>query len=178
MAATYEPIATYTADGTTNPITFSSIPATYTDLRFILMVNANQGTTGGYSAFSYRYNSNAATNYSSTNIRGDGTTATSGRQTNTSTYGFVGGSPIPALNEAPTFISYDIFSYAGSTFKTALYTASYDRNGSGSTVRAVTLWQQTAAITSVTFDIDAFGGVSGRAFKSGSTFTLYGIKAA
>ena len=179
--ATYDLIATVTADGTSNPITFSSIPATYTDLRFVLSVNANQATTGGYSNFSWRYNSNSANNYSATTLTGDGTTASSSIYDSTFgyTFGLIGGTQITGNTGSPTFITYDIFSYANSsTYKTALFTASYDRNGSGGVQRAVTLWRQTSAITSVTFDIDAFGGVSGRAFKAGSTFTLYGIKAA
>jgi hypothetical protein len=178
MAITYEPIATYTADGTTNPITFSSIPSTYTDLRFVLSVNANQGTTGGYSNFSYRLNSNAANNYGSTVVVGDGTSAGSFRIDSTSgyTYGSVTGVNIPATNEVPTFITMDIFSYTNATWKTSLLTFSFNRNSTGGVQRAVSVWRQTSAITSVSFDVDGFGGVSGRAFKAGSTFTLYGIK--
>jgi hypothetical protein len=178
---TYTPIATYTADGSTNPITFSSIPGTYTDLRFVLSVNANQGTTSGYSNFSWRYNSNAANNYSATTIEGNGSSATSNRYDSgfAYTFGLIGGTQITGNTGFPTLITYDIFSYANtSTNKSAVFTAAYNRDGSGGVQKAVTLWNQTSAITSVTFDIDGFGGVSGRAFKSGSTFTLYGITAA
>ena len=178
MPATYEPIATYTADGSSNPITFTSIPATYTDLRFVISCRANQGTGGGgYSNFTYRFNSSSSTLYSSTELIGTGASAVS--QSNTgATYNVIGsGYSIVGKSDAPlNLITLDVFNYAGSTNKTALATASSDRNGSGWAITNVSLWRSTAAITSVSFDVDAFGGVSGRAFGSGSTFTLYGIK--
>ena len=178
MPATYEPIATYTADGSSNPITFTSIPATYTDLRFVISCRANQGTGGGgYSNFTYRYNSSSSSLYSFTEIVGDGTSATSFANTSL-TYAVIGsGYSIIGKSDSPlNLVTLDVFNYAGSTNKTALATSSADRNGTGSTVRNVSLWRSTSAITSVSFDVDAFGGVSGRAFASGSTFTLYGIK--
>ncbi len=66
-----------------------------------------------------------------------------------------------------------IFSYGGSTNKTVLCETAGDNNGSGDVSRYVGLWRSTAAVTSVTFDV---GGTIN--FKTGSTFTLYGIKAA
>ncbi len=178
MPATYEPIATYTADGSTNPITFTSIPATFTDLRFVISCRANQGTGGGgYSNFTYRYNSNSSAIYSFTDFLGTGS-AVSSYGAGSNTYNVIGsGYSIIGKSDAPfNLVTLDVFNYAGSTNKTALTTASADRNGSGLVVANVSLWSSTAAITSVSFDVDAFGGVSGRAFASGSTFTLYGIK--
>ena len=145
MAAgqTYTPIATHTANGTTNPITFSSIPGTYTDLRFVLSVNANQGTTDGYSNFSWRYNANAANNYSSTYILGNGSAGSSSRTDSTSayTFGLIGGVQITGNTGFPTLITYDIFSYASTTVnKSASFTAAYNRDGSGGVQKAITLY--------------------------------------
>lgn len=178
MPSTYEPIATFTADGTSNPITFSSIPSTYTDLRFVISCRANQGTGGGgYSNFTYRYNSNSSAVYSFAEVVGEGATATSYGAT-ANTYNIVGsGYSIIGKSDSPfNLITIDVFNYAGSNEKTSLASSAADRNGSGSVVRNVNLWRNSSAITSVSFDVDAFGGVSGRAFGSGSTFTLYGIK--
>ena len=69
----------------------------------------------------------------------------------------------------PTFFTVDVFSYAGSTFKTLLATASEDLNGSGSTSARVALYRSTSAITS--FELYTVG----TAFQSGTTATLYGI---
>jgi hypothetical protein len=66
-------------------------------------------------------------------------------------------------------VTYDIFSYAGSTFKTLLMTTSGDQNGSGWVERIVGLYRSTSAITSISIDASA------STFAVGSTATLYGI---
>jgi hypothetical protein len=70
----------------------------------------------------------------------------------------------------PSFISCDIFSYAGSTQKTVLAESSEDRNGAGLVARQVGLWRSTAAITNIQ--------VVNTGFTTGTIATLYGIKAA
>ena len=65
----------------------------------------------------------------------------------------------------------DIFSYAGSTFKTMFVEETADINGSGGLNRRVGLYRSTSAITSINFFAQ---GVAN--FAIGSTFTLYGIK--
>lgn len=161
MPATYEKIATTTLGSASATITFSSISSAYTDL---VLVFVGSGASGG--RYRLRFNGDTATNYSSTIISGDGTTAGSTRYT--SLDGIESGYNIGTTNR--TFISCDIFSYAGSTNKIALLTYSNDQNGSGQTQRTVGLWRNTAAITSVGLDI--IGGIN---FTTGTTATLYGI---
>ena len=160
--ATYEPIATNTLSSA-NTITFSSISASYTDLRIILM-----GTNSSANDVAIRLNSDSGSNYSYTRLGGNGSTASSSRVSN-STYAYGGtamGSTIPSLHII------DFFSYAGSTNKTILAQTSRDQNGSGEVERLVNLWRSTSAITSISLS-------SGLAdFSSGTTATLYGIKAA
>jgi hypothetical protein len=77
---------------------------------------------------------------------------------------------IGALGTTPNvLITADIFSYAGSTFKTCLNSYSSDNNGSGYAGRLVGLWRSTAAITQVSLL------VTGSNFNAGTTATLYGI---
>jgi hypothetical protein len=65
-----------------------------------------------------------------------------------------------------------VMNYANtSTYKTVLSALANDKNGSGSVDRVVGLWSNTSAINSVSV-------VGGANFVSGSTITLYGIKAA
>jgi len=64
----------------------------------------------------------------------------------------------------------DIFSYAGSTFKTGLMETSADLNGSGQVIRSVGLWQNTAAITSIKLEVQTHN------WNIGTIATLYGIK--
>ena len=172
MPTTYEPIATLTADGTARTITFSSITATYTDLRLVFVGRVEVAGTGNYSNFSVRYNSSNS-GYSQTQLTGDGSTATSGRDSNTTFYS----AGILNYEGSPnSLITIDLFSYAGSTYKTALTTSSNDQNGLGYVKRDVTMWRNTAAVTSISLDTDGYGVQTGRDFAIGSTFTLYGIK--
>jgi hypothetical protein len=78
MPATYEPIATTTLGSAASSITFSSIPATYTDLR-LSVTTADAGATATYLAL--QFNSDTGANYSRTRITGNGSTATSNRTT-------------------------------------------------------------------------------------------------
>ena len=165
MPATYEPIATTTLGTAASTITFSSIAATYTDLRVVLISStATAGNTVNY----LRFNSDTGTNYSSTWLTGDGSTAASSSESSAT---FIrGGENANNTDAGLSFITYDVFSYAGSTNKTALVTNSRDNNGSGSTYRIVGLWRNTAAINTVTIASSAGN------YKIGTTATLYGIK--
>ena len=163
MASTYEPIATTTLSSATSSITFSSIPSTYTDLRIVWT-----GTTSAGNNVRVQFNGDTATNYSTTNLYGDGTTAGSSAVTSTTWLQCFNGSTSTTI---PTMFTADIFSYAGSTYKTALLTAPTDKNGSGAITATVGLWRSTSAITSISL-------VNAANYQTGTTATLYGIKAA
>jgi len=163
MPATYEKIATTTLGSAATNITFSSIPATYTDLR----ISFTSITSADNLNLKMRYNSDTGSNYSTTQLYGDGSTAYSGRSTNE---GFIwldlGG---VTDNVYPTFNAIDIFNYAGSTFKTCLISTSADTNGSGYVGNTVGLWRSTSAITSVALLLTS-GNIN-----AGGIATLYGI---
>lgn len=170
MATTYEPIATTTLGSATGTITFSSIPSTYTDLRLVI---TGTMTAGGYLP-TFIFNSDTATNYSYTELYGQGSSAASLRGS-TSAYIWLGNGGAWS-DTVPSFNTIDIFSYAGSTYKTCLYTYLEDRNGSGYVGNGVGLWRSTAAITTLTLR----GWTNGTTalFFAGTIATLYGIKAA
>ena len=161
MPATYEKIATTTLGSANATITLSSIPSTYTDLRLVLV---SQNTVGGN--LTMRFNGDTATNYSSTTIFGNGTSAVSERGTSETSLRI--GNPAATSTLWYSF-EIDIFGYAGSTFKTQLNTANQDLNGSGSVRKNVGLWRSTAAITSLSLIYDA------GTHSIGTTATLYGI---
>ena len=163
MPATYEPIATTTLGSTSATITFSSIPATYTDLRLVI-VPLGTATANLF----FTYNNDTGTNYSQTTLSGNGTTAASASATSRGNLYLTYVTNIQTAT--PTLRTIDIFSYAGSTFKTALTTENSDLNGSGSVARTVGLWSSTSAINR----LDIF--VSGTTMAAGTTATLYGIK--
>jgi hypothetical protein len=161
MPATYEPIATTTLGSAATAINFSSIPATYTDLRVIFRNGDSQPSNTHF-----RLNTDSGSNYSFTSLNGNGTSATSDRNTNSTTL------EINTSNGSNAFLTLDFFNYAGSTFKTSLITLSNDSNGTGYVIRQVGLWRSTAAITSINFRC---GGAGTLNFPIGTTATLYGI---
>lgn len=173
MPATYEPVATQTISGSVAAsVTFSSIGSTYTDLVLIMSVRSDR-VTNGSSSIRLEFNGDTASNYSSIYMYGNGATPTSGQATSTT--------PMPQIGEAPGgatltttqgLAKVSLFSYAGSTNKTVLSEWAADRNGAGLVGRTVGLWRSTAAITSIKITI------SGQNIEIGSSFTLYGIKAA
>ena len=163
MPATYEPIATNTLGSATKSITFSSIPATFTDLRIVLVSTIQ--TAADYVEITFN---GSTTGYSWTRLSGDGSTAASGRITSNTKW--VPNLPVGGSTTVPMLITTDIFSYAGSTFKTGLMETSADLNGSGVVIRGVGLWQNTAAITSIKLEVQSYN------FNAGTTATLYGIK--
>ena len=164
MPSTYEKIATYTAPSSQASYTFSSIPSTYTDL--VLITDVKYATALDASLL-LTFNGDTTTNYSATNIAGDGSTATSGRRTSVNSIEFA-----RASNTVSTTGITHIFNYANTTtFKTIL-----SRGGTSNVVVVgwVGLWRKTPeGITSMTIT-----GASGVYFATGSTFNLYGIKAA
>ena len=162
MATTYEKIQSTTLGSANTDISFTSIGSGYTDLRVVLV-----GTTvTGSPSPLIQFNSDTGTNYSITRLTGNGTTAASARSTNQTG---IRCSILTGFNSTtPSLATFDIFSYAGSTFKTVLVTSENDRNGSGSTERIVGLWRSTSAITTVTLSNPS-------QFNTGTTATLYGI---
>jgi hypothetical protein len=166
MPTTYEKIATTTLSSTNTVITLSSIPSTYTDLRIVAMLKVTNPGTVVEEWF--RVNNDSATNYSVTRITGDGSSATSVRETNQAQI------PIKSGAASGNFLmtKIDIFSYAGSTNKTMLIdiTADSNTNNTSSVVQQqVGLWRSTSAINR----IDFVG--AGDTFAIGSSVTLYGI---
>ena len=163
MAITYEPIATTTASGSSNSVTFSSISGTFTDL--VLVLSANVLTATDY--LRLRVNSDTGSNYSYTFLYGTGSSAASSRQSSVTSVVYnainTGSSPNIALIQ---FMNYS----NTTTYKTFLTRNTVPAN---ETNAFVALWRSTSAITSIAID-----GTDGRNFTSGSTFTLYGIKSA
>ena len=162
MPATYEPISTQTVSGTsTSTITFSSIPQTYTDLVLVSVVTQSADV-----ASNLRFNSDTGTNYSQTRLAGTGSAANSSRDANSTGIQFSFGT-LTAL----TNVIWQIQNYSNATtFKSCLSRNNNTYDWLGSTVG---LWRKTPeAITTVTFT------VSSGYIVAGSTFTLYGIKAA
>ena len=90
MTTTYEAIATTTLGSDSASVTFSTISGSYTDL--VLVAVAGIITSAG-EAYQMRINSDSGSNYSQTEMWGNGSTASGNRRTS-QTYLFVGGSRV------------------------------------------------------------------------------------
>lgn len=160
MAKTYTPIATQTLTTSTATVTFSSIPGTYTDL--ILVANV-KGIGTGYPQIQVN---GSGSSLSRLGLAGDGSSASSGaysdnyivKQTTANSSNFAFNTITNIMNYANT-----------TTYKTMLTRAN---NASVGVEAVVNTWRSTAAITSFGYYL------SGTNMDVGSTFTLYGIKAA
>jgi hypothetical protein len=162
MPSTYEPIATQTLGSSAASITFSSISASYTDL---VMVFSGSATATSY--ISYQYNGDTGSNYSVTLLRGNGSAASSSRYSSiTEIYTAISATNTTDINNVILHIQ----NYSNTTtYKTSLSRAN---NAAVSTEAGVGLWRSTAAINS----LKVLSPTNN--FATGSTFTLYGIKAA
>jgi hypothetical protein len=161
MPKTYEPIATYTIPSSQAAYTFSSIPSTYTDL--VLIASIKYVSSGGFSKLTF--NGDTATNYSTTIVLGDGSAASSSRTSNQSFIAFGYDDNIETITDIVHIQNYS----NATTFKTVLNRHS----AAGTRAEAlVGLWRKTPeAISSLTL-------TGGNNYATGTTFTLYGIKAA
>ena len=172
MATTYEPIATTTLGSAQSSVTFSSL-GSYTDIVLICSV---QSASSGDARINIRFNSDSGSNYSGTFLYGDGSAAGSGRDTNRTSIDGTGVT-VPASGTSFAPYIYQIMNYGNSsTYKTVLCRGNNTEAQTGQqiwTAASVSLWRSTSAITSIyIFDL------TGKNFNTGSTFTLYGIKAA
>lgn len=163
---TYVPISSQTLGSAAASVTFSSIPSTYTDL--VLVISGRSTATAGNNNSQLILNGDNGSNYSMTRLTGDGTSPASDRVSN----GFYAGWAFIENNTNSNFtpIIYHIQNYANTTtYKTVI------GRGAGASnfiSAAVSMWRSTAAINSI------YVGNTGGNFVAGSTFTIYGIKAA
>ena len=164
MASTYEPIATTTLGTATASVTFSTISGSYTDLILVCNFGTSQGSNDG---LMFRVNGDTASNYSLTRLTGDGSNASSTRQTS-STSIIVGG--VSGV-DTTTVTIYQLMSYSNTTtYKTILAR----NNHPASLLNAgVGLWRDTSAVTSITVLPE-----NAATLRADSTFTLYGIASA
>jgi hypothetical protein len=164
MASTYEPIATYTIPSDTTSYTFTSISQAYTDLFLVgafatdnpssINLNVGNGSVDTGSNFSWTY------------LLGNGSSASSSRGSNDNR--IFCGSTNSSNGQCNLEFSFQNYSNT-TTYKTTIQRFNDTTSGTYATVG---LWRNTAAINQIRIL------ANGNNLKAGSTFTLYGIKAA
>lgn len=173
MAAgsTYTPIETRTLGSAQTSVTFNSISQSYTDIVLVAKISIPSGAAFGVQVGNGSVDTGS--NYSFTNIVGNGSTATSGRGTSASYISFTQGNQFAPTTLNNTFIlNFQNYSNS-STYKTILQRASVTETSTGFASSTVGLWRSPSAINTINFYCQP-----SFTFDTGSTFTLYGIAAA
>jgi hypothetical protein len=172
MASTYTLIASNVLGSSAASVTFSAIPATYTDL--VVRWSARNNAAGRSEFGLMRLNGSTSAIYSETWLSGQNTTAYSERFSGYDRaykFSFVNGS----ASASNTFSSSELYipSYTVSQNKPYSHFNVMQDNQTATMNTTITadLFRSTSAITSI--EIYGDGGTS---FVSGSSFYLYGIK--
>ena len=162
MPSTYTPIATQTLSSTASIITFSSISSIYTDLVLVVAcLDSGAGRTR------LRLNGDSGTNYSRTNLIGNGSSAASYQGSNEAQFDL--SVAAGTSSSAPTAQIISINNYSNTTTNKTIL--SRYNLASGAVEAMIGLWRSTAAITSISYFTQG-------TMQIGTTATLYGIKAA
>ena len=166
---TYESIATTTLGSAQATVTFSSISGSYTDL--ILVCVARSATAAANDTYLMTFNGDSSTLYSRTRLLATGSTASSARRTTAPNIDFEGLSGNNAASGTFMNAIVQLQNYSNTTTNKTSLIRQNDANNF--VVVTVGLYRSSSAITSITLNTS-----SGANFMAGSTFTLYGIKAA
>jgi hypothetical protein len=171
LAGDFQSIATTTVGaGGQTPITFSDIPQTYKHLQLRIMSrDARSATANNLLA---RFNGDTASNYSTHNLIGDGSSAISeGYASQTEMlFGFSTSNSATANIFGISIV--DILDYANTNkYKTVRALMGADQNGSGSLRMWSNNWRSSSAVTSITLYAQTTPNIS-----QYSSFALYGIK--
>jgi hypothetical protein len=150
-------------------ITFTSIPATFTDLIVKLSIRTNRSAVE--ESINIEYNASGGTAYSSRRLYGTGSAAASDSGTSQAFTKFY--SVNSATSTALTFGNADIYipNYAGSTNKSVSVDAVTENNATAATAGTLAgLWANAAAITSIKLTPGSAGTI-----LEHSTAYLYGV---
>jgi hypothetical protein len=162
----FESISTVTLTSTSNSISFSSIPATYTHLQIRSRTGYSSSPSTNVGDFYLRFNGDTGNNYASHYMVSGGSGVGVGGTANTSVIG-IGYSE---STSSPHVFICDILNYRQAVNKNVRSLGGYSQNGNGYISIRTGQWRNTSAITSITItpQVNSFG--------VGSSFALYGIK--
>jgi hypothetical protein len=167
----YESIATANGTGSSDTVTFSSIPQTYTHLQIrIFAKGANTGNGVGTGSIMVFNGDTTSTNYWRHGINGYGTGISANNANDNAFWDIIGSATGLADMYASNVI--DILDYTSTSKRKVVRSiVGEDTNGNGSHLGPRSgLWNNTSAITSIT--LQSYGGN----LLTSSNIALYGIK--
>jgi len=156
-------------------LTFTSIPATYTDLE--LRISAKSTTNLGDDTLGIRLNSDTASNYYTTILQGYGIYGASGTQVGTGTLAWTGmiGDNVNGTNVFSTSII-RLADYTNTSRNKTVLADGYNERNNGEVLLRLfgDTWNNSSAINRI--DINILSAGSGYVFGQYTTAYLYGIK--
>lgn len=165
----YESISTVTVGSAVSSISFTSIPSTYKHLQIRLMARDSRSIVA--EGYVLQFNGDTAGNYSDHLLYGDGSSAASVSNVN-STY--ISPYAIASANAGTNTFGVsivDVLDYQNTNkYKTIRALTGTDNNGNGSIGFSSGNWRNTSAISSI-----LIGAQVGN-WQPNSKFALYGIK--
>jgi hypothetical protein len=168
--ATYTLISSNVLTSSAASVTFSSIPATFTDL--VLRISTRTTFTGfTFDQINILINGDTASNYSRTQLRGNGAAAASGGLGNQTVLDLPQATDTD-LATSNTFSSFEMYipSYAVSQSKPSSIFSAQETNATTAYINAfAALWRNNAAVTSISLT------PANGSFVATSSFYLYGI---
>jgi len=179
MATTMRLIAKTTLGSSATLVTFSNIPSTFTDV-VCMMSTRSQNTGGTTDDIVTMYFNGSTSGYTSRRLVGLGTSGVlsdtiSNNNTGAAGSRLIAGGTTGSNGTTNTFGNGYVYipNYAGSTNKSVSGEGAGEHNaGLAVIIASAGLWSNTAAITSITFDL-YYSFAAG--FAANSSFFLYGI---
>lgn len=171
MANTYTLIASATGNGSSGSVTFSSIPATYTDLK-VVMSSRDSDTTSTANNTNIQFNGDTGSNYNSRTLVDLVGTVYSFSNTDTA-ISYLNHNSAGSSSTANTFDNTEIYipNYLSSNQKSVSIDCVVENNSTlGYLWLTAGIWTGTSAITSIKISTGTGN------YVTGSTFYLYGIK--
>ncbi len=128
-------IASNTLGSSAASVTFSGIPATYTDL--VLKVSIRSNVANSFGILNFRINSNSSAIYSDTYIEGDGSGASSSRGSGNAEQ-YLRGMSADANQTSNTFASHEFYfpNYTSSANKVTSFFGANENNTTASRIMA------------------------------------------
>lgn len=162
--ATYTPLANITLTSDDTGIVFTNIPATYRDLIIVAQARDNR-PDGSNDVMQIRFNSDSGSNYSSVQMGYDSSVTSNTRSGTSMIFERI------ATTGNPSAIIIQIMDYSATDkHKTSLAALNQDADR---VFRCAGRWASTNAIG--TIELQGGDSWNNRQWKSGSTFSLYGV---
>lgn len=167
----FESIATTILTGNTTSVTFSSIPQTYAHLQLRMLLRSTWESTFTFGKIYFNGDTTNA-NYANHRLSGNGSSAGAGGSTTDGSFGDFAGLNAPANVFGVSIV--DILDYTNTNkYTTSRYFNGVETNAFGDVRISSQLWENTAAITSLSISQWDNGPL-----VQHSHFALYGIKGA